>query len=138
MSDLTMRLQAQLASNPLCRALACAAAARPSGAGPAWWFPLLVLLYLLLWRLVSQNLEQARGFLQQQRAPHAHLQGARAPQVRAPQASSRSVSTPPRWGLITGSASGQGLNIERLDNQGDGGLQVSLQPTDFARVCCVG
>lgn len=37
-------------------------------------------------------------------------------------------------GLITGSAAGQGLNIERLDNQGDGGLQVSLQPTDFSRL----
>ena len=24
--------------------------------------------------------------------------------------------------------------VERLDNQGDGGLQVSLQPTDFARL----
>ncbi|WP_328822397.1 type II secretion system protein GspM [Aquipseudomonas guryensis] len=58
-----------------------------------------------------------------------------APQVRVLQGKLQiSIDPAALQGLITGSAAGQGLNIERLDNQGDGGLQVSLQPTDFARL----
>ena len=71
---------------------------------------------------------------QQQRALHAYLQE-HAPQVRALQGKPQvNIDPAALQGLITGSAAGQGLNIERLDNQGDGGLQVSLQPTDFARL----
>ncbi|HCT5749986.1 type II secretion system protein GspM [Pseudomonas aeruginosa] len=58
-----------------------------------------------------------------------------APQVRALQGKPQiSIDSAALQGLITGSAAGQSLSIERLDNQSDGGLQVSLQPTDFARL----
>lgn len=71
MSDLTMRLQAQLASNPLVARWHALPPRDRLALGLLGGFLLLVLLYLLLWRPVSQNLEQARGFLQQQRALHA-------------------------------------------------------------------
>ncbi|WP_052080971.1 type II secretion system protein M [Pseudomonas sp. ML96] len=134
MSTLAAQLRGHIANNPL--------AARWHGLPPRdrlalgllGGFLLLVLLYLLLWRPVSQNLDQAHSYLQQQRALHAYLQE-HAPQVRAQQGKPQ-VSIDPKamQGLVTASAASQGLNIERLDNQGDGGLQVSLQPTDFARL----
>ena len=117
MSDLTMRLQAQLANNPLAVRWHALPPRDRLALGLLGGFLLLVLLYLLLWRPVSQNLEQARGFLQQQRALHAYLQE-HAPQVRALQGKPQvSIDTAALQGLITGSAAGQGLNIERLDNQ---------------------
>ncbi|MDD0842618.1 type II secretion system protein M [Pseudomonas sp. Gutcm_11s] len=134
MSTLASQLRGQIANNPL--------AVRWHGMPPRdrlalallGGFLLLVLLYLLLWRPVSQNLEQARSYLQQQRALHAYLQE-HAPQVRAQQGKPQvSVDPTAMQGLVTASAASQGLNIDRLDNQGDGGLQVSLQPTDFARL----
>lgn len=97
-------------------------------------FLLLVLLYLLAWRPVSQNLEQARSFLQQQRTLNSYMQ-AHAPEVRAIQGRPQVSLDPARLqGLVTASAASQGLNVERLDNQGDGSLQVSLQPTEFTRL----
>ncbi len=94
----------------------------------------LTLLYLLLWRPVVQHAEQARSHLQQQRTLHQYLQE-HAPQVRAQQSKPQlSVDPAALQGLVTASASSQGLNIERMDNQGDGGLQISLQPTDFNRL----
>lgn len=97
-------------------------------------FLLLVLLYLLAWRPVSQNLAQARSFLQQQRSLHAYMQE-HAPQVQAVQDRPQVSLDPTRLqGLVTSSAASQGLNVERLDNQGDGGLQVSLQATEFTRL----
>ncbi|WP_394558993.1 type II secretion system protein M [Aquipseudomonas alcaligenes] len=134
MSTLAAQLRGHIANNPL--------AARWYGLPPRdrlalgllGGFLLLVLLYLLLWRPVSQNLDQARSYLQQQRALHAYLQE-HAPQVRAQQGKPQvSIDPTAMQGLVTASAASQGLNIERLDNQGDGGLQVSLQPTDFARL----
>jgi general secretion pathway protein M len=65
---------------------------------------------------------------------HAYLQE-HAPQVRSLQGRPQvSIDATALQGLVTGSAASQGLNVERLDNQGDGGLQVSLQPTEFARL----
>jgi general secretion pathway protein M len=135
MSGLASQLQARLAQHPL--------AARWHGMPPRdrlalgllGGFMTLVLLYLLLWRPVSQNLEQARGYLQQQRALHAYLQE-HAPQVRDLQGRPQqaSIDATALQGLVTSSAASQGLNVERLDNQGDGGLQVSLQPTEFSRL----
>lgn len=94
----------------------------------------LTLLYLLLWQPVARQAELARSHLQQQRALHQYLQE-HAPQVRAQQGKPQlNVDPAALQGLVTASAGSQGLNIERMDNQGDGGLQVSLQPTDFARL----
>ena len=97
-------------------------------------FLLVVLLYLLAWRPVSQNLEQAHSFLLQQRTLNGYMQ-AHAADVRAMQGRPQVSLDPARLqGLVTTSAASQGLNVERLDNQGDGSLQVSLQPTEFARL----
>jgi general secretion pathway protein M len=134
MSGLAMQLQARIANNPLAARWQAMPSRDRLALGLLGGFLLLVLLYLLLWRPVSQNLEQARSFLQQQRALHAYLQE-HVPQVRALQGKPQvNVDPAALQGLVTGSAASQGLSIERLDNQGDGGLQVSLQPTDFARL----
>ncbi|WP_220813290.1 type II secretion system protein M [Pseudomonas paralcaligenes] len=135
MTGLVSQWQGRVARNPLVIRWQSMPSRDRMALGLLAGFLLLVLLYLLLWRPVSQNLEQARSFLQQQRALHAYLQ-ANAPQVRAAQGRPQSSSVDPAalQGLVTGSAASQGLNVERLDNQGDGSLQVSLQPTDFARL----
>ena len=134
MNGLLMQWQARLAQNPLMLRWQGLPPRDRLALGLLAAFLLLVLLYLLLWRPVSQNLERARGFLQQQRTLHAYLQE-HAPQVRVrqvvPQAS---IEPAALQGLVTASAASQGLNVERLDNQGDGGLQVSLQPVEFARL----
>lgn len=134
MSDLGMQLRAQLASNSRLARWHALPARDRLALSLLGGFLLLVLLYLLLWQPASQNLEQARSFLQQQRTLHAYLQE-HAPQMQTLQGRPQvNVDPAALQGLITGSAAGQGLTIERLDNQGDGGLQVSLQPTDFARL----
>ena len=62
MSSLTV----QLANNPLLARWHALPSRDRLALGLLGGFLLLVLLYLLLWRPVSQNLDQARGFLQQQ------------------------------------------------------------------------
>lgn len=97
-------------------------------------FTLLVLLYLLLWRPAEQRVAQAREYLQQQRTLHGYLQE-NAPQVRAMSGKPQVSLDPARLqGLVTASAGTQGLTVERIDSQGDGGVQVVLQPTEFARL----
>ncbi|HSC82142.1 MAG TPA: type II secretion system protein M [Pseudomonas sp.] len=94
----------------------------------------LLLLYLLLWRPVVQQAELARSHLQQQRVLHQYLQE-HAPQVRAQQGKPQlNLDAAGLQGVVTASAASQGLSIDRVDNQGDGGLQINLQPTDFARL----
>ncbi len=134
MTDLVLQWRARIARNPLTLRWQTLPSRDRLALGLLGGFLLLVLLYLLLWRPASQNLEQARSFLQQQRGLHAYLQE-HAPQVRAVQERPRaSVDATALQGLVTGSAASQGLNVERLDNQGDGGLQVNLQPTEFSRL----
>lgn len=94
----------------------------------------LVLLYLLLWQPVSQQQARAGAYLQQQKALQAYMLQ-QAPQLRERQARPRSSLDPSALqGLVTASAASQGLTIERLDSQGDGALQISLLPTEFARL----
>ena len=132
--SLIAQLHVQFANNPLLARWQQLPSRDRLALGLLGGFLLLVLLYLALWRPASQHLDQARSYLQQQRALHAYLQ-AHAPQVRAAQGRPQADLDPATLqGLVTASAASQGLNIERLDNQGDGGLQVSLQPTDFPRL----
>ncbi|NQD94161.1 type II secretion system protein M [Pseudomonas sp. CrR25] len=97
-------------------------------------FLLLMLLYLLLWQPARQGLLAARTAFEQQRALHAYLQ------IQAPLARSL-ASKPPvdldparLQGLVTASAAEQGLAVERLDSDGDGSLQVSLQAAPFVQL----
>lgn len=97
-------------------------------------FVLLVLLYLTLWQPAQQRLANARSAFETQRELHAYLQS-RAPLARS-LASRPQVSIEPArlQGLVTASAGGQGLTIERLDSDSDGALQVSVQPAPFAQL----
>ncbi|MGV8590600.1 GspM family type II secretion system protein XcpZ, partial [Pseudomonas aeruginosa] len=37
-------------------------------------------------------------------------------------------------GMVTASAAQAGLSVERLDNEGEGAVQVALQPAPFAKL----
>lgn len=97
-------------------------------------FLLLVLLYLALWQPAQQRLAAARSAFETQRELNAYLHS-QAPQARN-LASQPQVSVDPAGlqGLVTASASAQGLTIERLDSDSDGALQVSVQPAPFAQL----
>lgn len=97
-------------------------------------FLALVLLYLLMWRPVSQNLQQARDFLQQERTLNAYMK-ANAPQIQTGTDIVQATVEPAQLqGVVTGSAASAGVSVERLDSQGDGALQVALQPLEFPRL----
>mgnify|MGYP000448124291 CR=1 FL=1 len=97
-------------------------------------FLLLVLLYLSLWRPVQQGLVTAREAYEQERALHAYMQ-AQAPLARSLASTPQSNLDPARLqGVVTASATEQGLTVERLDSAGDGSLEVSLQAAPFAQL----
>ncbi|ARS48330.1 type II secretion system protein M [Ectopseudomonas hydrolytica] len=97
-------------------------------------FLLLVLFYLLLWQPAQRHAQAARAAFEEQRALYAYLQS-RAPEVRGRDLQPRSSPDPARLqGLVTASAAEQGLVIERLDGEGQGAVQVSLQPAAFAQL----
>lgn len=126
-----LQLQTRMAGHPLAQRWQAMSARDRLALALLCGFLLLVLLYLLAWQPVSRNLEQARHFLQQQRALHAYLQE-QAPQVRALQGRPQSRIEPAALqGVVTGSAAGQGLSVERLDSQGNGALQINLLPSEF-------
>ena len=96
----------------------------------------LVLLVLLtyggLWMPVERSRAEAMSYFQQQRDLHAYLQ-ARAPEARATRAQAHVRPVPAGLQrLVTAAAERHGLAIERLDAEGEGGVQVSLQPAQFA------
>lgn len=97
-------------------------------------FLLLVLLYLTLWQPAQQRLLAARTAFDTQRELNAYLHS-QAPLVRS-LASAPQVSVDPQrlQGLVTASATTQGLTIERLDSDGEGVLQVSVQAAPFAQL----
>ncbi|AYC33509.1 type II secretion system protein M [Pseudomonas cavernae] len=97
-------------------------------------FLLAALLYLGLWRPAEQSRAVARSYFEQQRELHAYLE-AQAPLARGLQGKPKVSVDPARLqGLVTAAAVQQGLTVERLDSEGDGGLQVSLQPAPFAQL----
>ena len=97
-------------------------------------FLVLVLLYVMLWQPTQQRLLAARASFEAQRELNVYLHS-QAPAARtlasAPQAS---VDPARLQGLVTATAAEQGLSIERLDNAGDGALQLNLQPAPFAQL----
>jgi general secretion pathway protein M len=97
-------------------------------------FLLLVLLYLTLWQSVQQRLVSARGAFEVQRELNAYLHR-QAPAARNLAKSPQQAIDPARLqGMVTATAATQGLTIERLDNAGDGALQLNLQPAPFAQL----
>lgn len=94
-------------------------------------FLLSTLLYLVVWRPVANQKGEAQLYLEQQRALHGYLQ-ARAPEVMETHRRPVLSLDPARLqGLVTASAAEKGLAVERLDSEGSGGVQVSLQPAGF-------
>lgn len=95
-------------------------------------FLFAVALYSGLWLPVERSRAEALRHFEQQRELLAYLQ-ARAPEAQA--LSGRAVVRPAPTDLqrlVTAAAEQQGLAIERLDAEGEGGVQVSLQPAPFA------
>jgi general secretion pathway protein M len=85
-----------------------------------------------LWVPVERSRAEALAGFQQQRELQAYLQ-ARAPEV--PAVGGRSTVRPAPADLqrlVTTAAERQGLAIERLDMEGEGGVQVALRPATFA------
>nr|WP_298145825.1 type II secretion system protein M [uncultured Pseudomonas sp.] len=97
-------------------------------------FLLLVVLYLALWQPAQQRLAAARSAFEQQRTLYTYLQ-AKEPLARNLASKPRVELDPARLqGLVTASATEQGLAVERMDSDGDGSVQVSLQPAPFAQL----
>jgi general secretion pathway protein M len=89
------------------------------------------LLYISFWQPAQHRLHNAREALAQQLELSGYLQ-AKAPQARAlVERPTSSIAPEQLQGLVTTSAAAAQLTIERIDNQGDGSLQVSLQPVAF-------
>lgn len=97
-------------------------------------FLALVLFYLLLWQPAARGVQSARSAFEEQRSLHAYLQS-RAPELRGRELRPRTSVDPARLqGLVTASAAEQGLAIERVDAEGYGAVQVSLQPAPFEQL----
>lgn len=89
-----------------------------------------VVLYLGGWQPAAQYRANALTYFQQQRELYAYLQ-THAPEAQALQAQPSVRLEPER---VTLSAAQHGLSVERLEAGGEAGLQVSLQPTEAARL----
>lgn len=134
MGNLQRQFTARLESSPLWqrwRGLARRDRLALAGLGA---FLLLVSLYSLLWLPAQRSVQAAREAFEQQRALHFYLQS-KAPLARSLATKPQGRVDPARLqGLVTASAGEQGLAVERLDSDGDGSLQVSLQPAPFAQL----
>jgi general secretion pathway protein M len=97
-------------------------------------FLLLVLLYLTLWQPTQERLKAARSAFETQRELNAYLHS-QAPAARNLASTPQQAIDPTRLqGMVTATAATQGLIIERLDNAGDGALQLNLQPAPFVQL----
>ncbi|MFZ6047118.1 type II secretion system protein M [Pseudomonas sp. CR3202] len=91
----------------------------------------LVLLYVLLWLPAERGLASAREHFEHQRGLHAYLQ-THAPRARLLQSRPQGQVDPERLqGLVTATATAQGLAVERIDSDAPGAVQVNLQPAPF-------
>lgn len=89
------------------------------------------LLYISFWQPAQHRLHNAREALAQQLELSGYLQ-AKAPLARAlVEKPTASLAPEQLQGYVTTSAAASQLTIERIDNSGDGSLQVNLQPVAF-------
>lgn len=127
-------LTAQLDNSQLLRRWRSLAPREQFSLGSLGVFVLLVLLYLTLWQPAQQRLLSARSAFEAQRELNAYLHS-QAPVARNLAKSPQQAIDPARLqGTVTATAATQGLTIERLDNAGDGVLQLNLQPAPFAQL----
>lgn len=133
LQDVSARLQLQLSQSPLWqRWQQLPPRDRLALLGLGGFFA-AVLVYLLIWQPVQQQLQAARNWYAQQSELHqyvlAHADEAR--QVAAePQ---QQVDPEALQGLVTSSAQSAGLSIERVDSDSSG-LQVNLAPSAFVNL----
>jgi general secretion pathway protein M len=94
----------------------------------------VVMLYLLIWQPLQQQLHASRNWYAQQRELHQyvleHAEQARQVAAVAPQ---QSIDPDALQGLVTSSAQAAGLTIERVDSDSSG-LQVNLTPSAFVNL----
>ncbi len=95
----------------------------------------LVLLYVFCWLPAQRQLDTAQRYFSQQRELLAYLQQ-QAPQIQAGAAGQPAQVTDPQQlqGMVGLSAGEHGLQVERLDSEGEGVVQVSLQPVPFTQL----
>lgn len=130
---LSARLQLQVSSSPLWqRWQQLPARDRLALLGLGGFFAAL-LVYLLIWQPVQQQLQASRNWYAQQSELHQYLlaHADEARQVAA--APQQQVDPEALQGLVTSSAQAAGLSIERVDSDA-GGLQVNLAPSAFANL----
>jgi general secretion pathway protein M len=128
------QVKAQLQASPLAQRWQHMARRERVMLGGLAVFLLSTLLYLGVWHPVANQKAEAQLYLQQQRELHAYLQ-ARTPEIVENQRRPVVSLEPARLqGLVTASATEKGLAVERLDSEGSGGVQVSLQPAGFDRL----
>lgn len=97
-------------------------------------FVIGALLYLSLWQPAQHRLHDAREALAQQLELSNYLQ-AKAPLARTlVEKPTQTLAPEQLQGLVTSSAAAAQLTIERIDNQGDGSLQINLQPVAFSQL----
>nr|WP_298166339.1 type II secretion system protein M [uncultured Pseudomonas sp.] len=94
-------------------------------------FLALMLFYLLVWQPVAGKFEQARAHHEQQRELYAYLLQ-NADHARLLLKSGKTQLTPDQLqSVVTASAQQHGLALDRFDNEGQNGLQVSLTQAAF-------
>jgi general secretion pathway protein M len=92
-----------------------------------------LLLYLLIWQPIQQQLQTSRNWYAQQRELHSYLL-AHAEQARAAASEPlQQIDPDALQGLVTSSAQAAGLSIERVDSDSSG-LQVNLAPSAFVNL----
>lgn len=125
---------AQLDNSQLLRRWRTLARREQLALGSLGAFLLVVLLYLMLWQPAQTRLIVARQAFEAQRELNAYLHR-QAPAARNLLSTPSQAIDPFRLqGMVTATAATQGLTIERLDNAGDGALQLNLQPAPFSQL----
>lgn len=93
----------------------------------------LTLLYLLLWQPAQQRVSEARAYYQQELELYAYmLQNAELARQVASRSNQVTLAPEQLQGMVTATAQRHGLNIESLDNSGDGSLQITLPDVSHA------
>jgi general secretion pathway protein M len=131
--ELSARLQVQLSSSPWWqRWQQLPPRDRLALQGLGAFFTAL-LLYMLIWQPIQQQLQASRNWYAQQSELHSYLL-AHAEQARLAAATPQQHIDPEDLqGLVTSSAKTAGLSIERVDSDSSG-LQVNLAPSAFVNL----
>jgi general secretion pathway protein M len=94
-------------------------------------FLVIMMFYLLVWQPIAGKLERAGAHHEQQRELYAYLLQ-NADKARLLLKSGKTQLAPDQLqSVVTASAQQHGLTLDRLDNEGQNGLQISLTQAAF-------